>query len=543
MQHHPYLRVAMAQSNLVVGDISGNFHRVVETIRRARDDLGAHVVVFPELTLTGYPPEDLLLRPEFIDRVARSVSELLPQVRGIDVVLGHPMRNGSVLHNTASVIANGQIVAQYSKQLLPNYAVFDEKRYFQPGTQPCVVAMRGVKVGLTICEDIWEPHAVRQAVDAGAELVLNLNASPYDTGKDRLRQEVVRARAREVRRPLIYVNLIGGQDELVFDGGSQVVDSDGCVVQRSRFFEESLDVVDLDTSRGTVHPVGGSIEQPPEPPESIYRAVELGVRDYVNKNGFEGAVLGLSGGIDSALTLAIAADALGAANVQAVLMPSRYTSSMSITDAQAQCRVLGVEFRLLPIEQPFDAFLKTLSPLFANLPLDTTEENIQARCRGVLLMAISNKFRRLVLSTSNKSETAVGYATLYGDMAGGFAPIKDVPKTMVYRLARFRNSISPVIPQRVMERPPSAELRPDQKDEDNLPPYDVLDPILSQYVEQDRSVEEIVAQGFPRDVVERIARLVIVNEYKRRQAAPGVRITPRAFGRDRRYPITSGFKF
>lgn len=536
-------RVVMAQINLVVGDVAGNARRIVEAVEQSRDTLRANLVVFPELTLTGYPPEDLLLRPEFIDRAERALAELMTSVVGVNAIVGHPRRIGAALYNAASVVSDGRVIATYHKHRLPNYAVFDEKRYFEAGSESCVVKLGEVRVGLTICEDIWDSGPARQAVDAGAELLVNLNASPYHTGKDRLREEVMGARAREAGRPLVYVNLVGGQDELVFDGGSQVVDSTGGIVRRSEFFEERLDTADFDLRFGLPVPRPGAIAAQDDEPESIYRAVVLGVRDYVQKNGFDGAVLGLSGGIDSALTLAVAVDALGAENVQAVLMPSRYTAEMSLVDAEAQCSALGVEHETLSIEPSFQAFQDTLRPLFSGLAVDTTEENIQARCRGIILMAISNKFRRLVLSTSNKSETAVGYATLYGDMAGGFAPIKDVPKTMVYRLARYRNASGLAIPQRVLERAPSAELRPDQKDEDSLPAYDILDSILSRYVEQDRSVDEIVADGFDREVVERIARLVIVNEYKRRQSAPGVRISPRAFGRDRRYPISSGFKF
>jgi NAD+ synthase (glutamine-hydrolysing) len=400
----------------------------------------------------------------------------------------------------------------------------------------------GVRLGVTICEDVWLPGPVAQAAGAGAQLLVNLNASPYHAGKGGQRMTVLRQRVREVHLPIVYINLLGGQDELVFDGGSMVVGADGALVQRAPFFAAGLYPVDFQVSAAGLTPVSGAVAEEPGPEEGVYQALVLGVRDYVEKNGFPGAVLGLSGGIDSALTLAIAVDALGPERVEAVLMPSRYTADMSNTDAELEARALGVKSHLLPIEPAFQAFLQVLQPVFAGLPPDITEENIQARCRGVLLMAISNKTGKLVLTTGNKSETAVGYSTLYGDMAGGFAPIKDVLKTMVYRLAAWRNRQSPVIPQRVFDRPPSAELRPDQTDQDSLPPYDVLDAILHGYVEEDRSVEELIAAGFDRTTVERVARLVILNEYKRRQAAPGVRITPRAFGRDRRYPITSGFR-
>ncbi|HXH04580.1 MAG TPA: NAD+ synthase [Candidatus Competibacteraceae bacterium] len=539
------LRVAMAQINLTVGDIAGNCERILAACNEARDRLHARLVVFPELTVTGYPPEDLLLRPTFIRQAEEALTRLAAQITGIQAVIGHPLRADGRLYNAASVVGDGRLLASYRKQLLPNYGVFDEKRYFVAGHEPCVLELGGVRIGLTVCEDVWEPGPVGQAVAAGAELVVNLNASPYHRGKENERLQVLRARLAELAHgvPIIYVNLVGGQDELVFDGGSMVVDARGELTHRGEFCAEALYPVDFERGAdGRLAPRPGVLLAPPPDEAAVYRAIILGTRDYVNKNGFPGVVLGLSGGIDSALTLAVAVDALGAERVMAVAMPSRYTTEMSSTDAERQARALGVEYRVLPIEKPFQAFLDTLEPLFAGRPMDVTEENIQARCRGVLLMAISNKTGRMVLTTSNKSETAVGYATLYGDMAGGFAPIKDVPKTLVYRLAAYRNGLGEVIPQRVFERPPSAELRPDQTDQDSLPPYDVLDAILEQYVERDRSVDEIVAMGYERGTVERVARLVIVNEYKRRQAAPGVRITPRAFGRDRRYPITSGFR-
>ncbi|HCB13598.1 MAG TPA: NAD+ synthase, partial [Gammaproteobacteria bacterium] len=407
---------------------------------------------------------------------------------------------------------------------------------------PVVFETAGGRVGGTICEDIWLPGPAAQAAEAGAQLLVNLNASPYHTGKGEQRLMALRRRVRECHIPIIYVNLLGGQDELVFDGGSMVVGADGALVQRAPFFVEGLYPVDFTVSATGVEPETGEVAVESGLEEGIYQALVLGVRDYVQKNGFPGAVLGLSGGIDSALTLAIAVDALGAERVEAVLMPSRYTAEMSNTDAEQEARALGVKYHIMPIEPAFQVFLEILQPVLAGLPVNSTEENIQARCRGVLLMAISNKTGKLVLTTGNKSETAVGYSTLYGDMAGGFAPIKDVLKTMVYRLAVWRNQQSPVIPQRVIDRPPSAELRPEQTDQDSLPPYDLLDTILHGYVEQDRSVDELVEAGFDRDIVERVAQLVILNEYKRRQAAPGVRITPRAFGRDRRYPMTSGFR-
>jgi NAD+ synthase (glutamine-hydrolysing) len=538
----PSFRVVMAQLDFLVGDIVGNVDKIVTAAVEARDRLQADLIVFPELAMTGYPPEDLLLRPGFIRQVDPALQRLRREIQGIVAVVGCPLSTPEGLRNAAVVLDQGEIRASYLKQWLPNYSVFDEKRYFVPGEDAAVVNIAGAPVGVTICEDVWLPGPVAQAADAGAQLLVNLNASPYHAGKGEQRLTVLQHRVREGRIPIVYVNLIGGQDELVFDGGSMVVGADGALMQRAPFFTEGLYPVDFRISAQGATPVPGEVVGEPGPEEGIYQALVLGVRDYVNKNGFPGAVLGLSGGIDSALTLAIAVDALGPERVEAVLMPSRYTADMSNTDAEQEARMLGVKYHLMPIEPAFQSFLEILQPVLAGRPPDATEENLQARCRGVLLMAISNKTGKLVLTTGNKSETAVGYSTLYGDMAGGFAPIKDVLKTMVYRLAAWRNRQSPVIPQRVFDRPPSAELRPDQTDQDSLPPYDVLDAILHSYVEEDHSVEELINAGFDQVMVERVARLVILNEYKRRQAAPGVRITPRAFGRDRRYPITSGFR-
>ncbi len=536
------LRVVMAQLDFLVGDIAGNVDKIIRAATEARDRLHADLIAFPELTLTGYPPEDLLLRPGFIRQVEPALHCLCNEIRGISAIIGSPLLTPDGLRNAAVALADGQIQATYYKQWLPNYSVFDEKRYFTPGEDPALFTVAGTRVGMTICEDVWLPGPVAQAAEAGAQLLINLNASPYHAGKGGQRLTVLRRRVREGHIPMVYVNLLGGQDELVFDGGSMVVGVDGALIQQAPFFEAGLYPVDFQLSAGVVIPVPGPIAEEPGLEEGIYRALVLGVRDYVEKNGFAGVVLGLSGGIDSALTLAIAVDALGAKRVEAVLLPSRYTADMSNTDAELEAQALGVNYHVMPIEPAFQAFLDILQPVLAGRTPDSTEENLQARCRGVLLMAISNKTGTLVLTTGNKSETAVGYSTLYGDMAGGFAPIKDVLKTTVYRLAVWRNQQTPVIPQRVFDRPPSAELRPDQTDQDSLPPYEVLDAILRGYVEEDRSVEELIEAGFDRTTVERVARLVIVNEYKRRQAAPGVRITPRAFGRDRRYPITSGFR-
>ncbi len=537
-----FLKVVMAQLNFLVGDITGNTDKIIAAASEARDRWQADVIVFPELTLTGYPPEDLLLRPGFISQVEPALRRLCTGIEGINAVIGCPLLTPDGLRNAAVVLGDGAIQTTYYKQMLPNYSVFDEKRYFVAGSEPGVATVKGVRIGVTICEDAWKPGPMAQATQAGAQLLVNLNASPYHAGKGDQRLRVLRQRVAENRIPVVYVNLLGGQDELVFDGGSLVVSADGVVAQHAPFFEAGLYLIDFKLAEGHLLPRSGPIAETPGLEESIYQALVLGVRDYVQKNGFPGVVLGLSGGIDSALTLAIAVDALGADRVEAVLMPSRYTADMSNTDAELEAQALGVKYYTLPIESAFQAFLQILQPVFAGLPPDIAEENIQARCRGVLLMAISNKTGKMVLTTGNKSETAVGYSTLYGDMAGGFAPIKDVLKTMVYRVAAWRNQRSAVIPQRVFDRPPSAELRPDQTDQDSLPPYEILDAILHGYVEQDRSVEELIAAGFEQTTVERVTRLVIVNEYKRRQAAPGIRITPRAFGRDRRYPITSGFR-
>ncbi len=535
------LRIVLAQLDLRVGDIHGNAARMRDAALDARDRLGAAVVVFPELALTGYPPEDLLLRPALHQQVLEALDRLRQQVAGIHMVVGHPHQGLGGLYNAVSVLRDGRVLATGCKQHLPNYSVFDEKRYFVPGEGGCLVDIQGLRTGITICEDVWHPGPAERLRAAGAEVLINVNASPFHADKGREREAVVRDRIRETGIPVLYLNLVGGQDELVFDGESFVLDGAGNLVQRAPACVEALVPVDLVREAGGWRPLAGEQAPVGDPEARIYRVLVLGVRDYVEKNGFSGAVLGLSGGIDSALTLAIAVDALGSDRVEAVMMPSRYTAAMSIEDARAEAEALGVAWRMLSIERPFGAFLEVLADEFAGRAPDVTEENIQARCRGTLLMAISNKFGRILLTTGNKSEMAVGYATLYGDMAGGFAPIKDVPKTLVYRLARYRNGLAPVIPQRVLERPPSAELRPDQTDQDSLPPYEVLDPILQQYVEEDRSLEEIVAAGFDPAVVQRVARLVDRNEYKRRQAPPGVRITRRAFGRDRRYPITSAF--
>jgi len=538
------LRIVLAQINTVVGDVSGNTKLICSAIAEARDEHAADFVVFSELAVCGYPPEYLL----FQAGLRKQIGPALEQIRAatakakISALVGYPEYDGEAIYNSALLCTNGKQVANYRKRCLPNYSVFDEERYFEPGDTPVVANVKGVPVGLAVCEDIWEPEPARALAAAGAELIVSIHGSPFKHGKQTLRESVVQTRCREVGLPIVYINLVGGQDELVFDGGSAVFDAEGSVMMRTPGFADGLFTADFSVTDGAVAPVAGDVEPLPGDDKSIYSALVMGVHDYVTKNGFEGVVLGLSGGIDSALTLAIAVDALGADAVQAVMMPYRYTADISIADAEDQARRLGVDYRVLPIEPMVGVTNETLAELFTGLPEDTTEENIQSRCRGLLLMAISNKTGRMVLATGNKSEMAVGYATLYGDMNGGFAPIKDCTNTLVYRLARYRNSLDEVIPERVITREPSAELAPDQRDADSLPPYDVLDPILDALMLEDCSTDDIVARGFDRTVVERIVAMVRRNEYKRRQAAPGVRISARAFGRDWRYPITSGYR-
>jgi NAD+ synthase (glutamine-hydrolysing) len=536
------LRIALAQLNLFVGDVGGNTQRVIDTAAEARDRLNADLVLFPELALSGYPPEDLLFHKGLRRQVAAALERVRSEVTGVTVLVGYPDYTDDAIYNAAVLVRDGKPVANYHKQELPNYLVFDEKRYFKPGQESCVVEIKGIRVGLLICEDIWEPKPARAAQVAGAQLLVVINGSPYSLQYQRRREDIVRARVKDTGLPVVYVNLLGGQDELIFDGGSFVMNAAGEVVQRAPLFEEQLYAVDVDLIDGKAVPRPGHIEPELSEEASVYGALVLGVRDYVSKHRFPGVVLGLSGGIDSALTLAIAVDALGADRVHAVMMPSRYTAQMSLDDAAQEARTLGVGYDVISIEGMFEASLGALQEVFAGRAPDTTEENIQARCRGLLLMAISNKTGRMVLTTGNKSEMAVGYATLYGDMAGGFAPIKDCSKMLVYRLARYRNSIAQVIPPRVIERAPSAELRHDQKDSDSLPPYEVLDAILELFIEDNLSVDEISARGFDRATVGRVLEMVKRNEYKRRQAPPGVRISDRAFGRDWRYPITSGYR-
>ncbi|MDG6772829.1 NAD+ synthase [Thiomicrorhabdus sp. ZW0627] len=534
--------VVMAQINPVVGDISGNVEKIVESAQQAKQDLNADIVVFPEMTLTGYPPEDLLLREGLYVQINKALSTLCERVKDVVMVIGYPMMDDlGERFNMAAWIEDGLIQASYIKQNLPNYSVFDEYRYFSAGNQPCVVEFKGIKFGVLVCEDIWKISPAAQSAEAGADVLLNLNASPFSFEKHQDRIDVVTRRVDEVKKPVVYVNQVGGQDELVFDGGSFVMSADGEVMAQAEEFKESLVAVEFSKTDSIVTVLPGQISPLHDRDARIYQALILGVQDYVRKNGFPGVLLGLSGGIDSALTLAVAVDALGADKVEAVMMPFRYTAAISIEDAEKQANTMGVKYSVMPIEPMYNAFETTLSEAFAGYEEDVTEENLQARIRGTLLMALSNKTGKMVLATSNKSEVAVGYSTLYGDMVGGFSPLKDVPKTTVYRLARYRNTISEVIPERVITREPSAELRPDQKDQDSLPDYEVLDAIIKAYVKQDKTPQEISELGYDEAEVRRVIRLIDRSEYKRRQAAPGIKITHRAFGRDRRYPITSGY--
>lgn len=529
------LKLAMAQLNWVVGDIEGNCERMLSTVKAQEE---ADLVMFSELALCGYSPEDLLFRPDFQQRCETQLTRLEQASKKTAIVVGHPWWQNGKIYNALSFFYKGELQARYFKQQLPNYGVFDEKRYFQQGNERCVVPFKGYHLGLLICEDIWINEPIDALKQAGADLVLSINASPYNREKPHVRTQLIKEHCQRTHLPVIYLNQIGGQDELVFDGCSKVFDERGTITHRLVAFDEQTAIVELDEL--TIIPM---VDPAPElsPLAQVYQALVLATRDYVTKNGFKGAILGLSGGIDSGLTVAIAADALGKESVQAVMMPFRYTSEMSIHDAKEQADLLGVEFDTVSIEPMFDAFMAQLAPMFKDTAADTTEENLQARCRAVILMAMSNKRRRLVLTTSNKSESAVGYSTLYGDMAGGFDVLKDVPKTLVFELSKYRNTLSPAIPQRVIDRPPSAELAPGQTDQDNLPPYDILDAILEGYVEQDKSISDLVATGFDEATVRKVIKLVDINEYKRRQAPVGPRITSRNFGKDRRYPITSGF--
>lgn len=540
----------MAQLNFVVGAIDDNTTLLIDSARRAIAESNAQFVIFPELTLTSYPPEDLLLRPSLAPRMKVAMDRILAAKLPTTLVFGYPESSDGKLYNSLAVVDHGKLLATYRKQCLPNYQVFDERRYFQAGNQPCVLEIHGLRLGFTICEDLWEEMPTQQFEHQSLDLLLNINASPFHRGKACERRQLLKRRAQAIGAPIAYVNLVGGQDELVFDGGSLAVDSVGNAVVQAPQFEAGLyPAVFKRSSSGRYEPACVSCATQPSDLAQVYKALTIGVRDYVTKNGFKGVVLGLSGGIDSALTLAIAVDALGANAVHAVMMPFEYTSQLSRDAAAEQAATLGVAYRSISIKSIYDQFVGALASEFEGLAEDVTEQNLQARCRGVLLMAISNKKGYLVLTTGNKSEIAVGYSTLYGDMAGGFDVLKDVSKTLVYELSKYRNELGgtgesgafEAIPQRVIDRPPSAELAPGQVDQDNLPPYDILDRILELYIEEDASASAIVAEGFDEQLVRRVLRLVDVNEYKRRQSPTGVRLTRRGFGRDRRYPITNGW--
>ena len=535
--------IAAAQLNQTVGDFEGNARRIIEAAGKAAAQ-GARVLLTPELSLSGYPPEDLLLRAAFYDRCQQGLAQILAQCAELDlhVVVGAPLMRDGVRRNAALVLHRGAIVGEYFKRELPNYDVFDEQRYFESGGEPLVFEVDGLRLGVVVCEDFWFAPAPAAAKAAGAQALLALNASPYHMNKQHLRLDAARENVCSIGLPMLAANLVGGQDELVFDGLSFALSASGELVAQARAFADDLLLVEFDRDAAGAQARPGRREPAMGLEEQVYSALVLGVRDYLGKNGFPGALIGLSGGVDSALVLAVAVDALGADRVRAVMMPSPYTADISWIDARDMAARVGVRYDELSIAPVFESFLGTLSQEFSGLAQDTTEENIQARIRGTLLMALSNKHGSIVLTTGNKSEMAVGYCTLYGDMAGGFAVIKDLAKTLVYRLCAYRNSVSPVIPERIITRPPSAELRPDQKDQDSLPEYEVLDGIMQMYMEDNRSSAEILAAGYPRDAVDRVVRLMRINEYKRRQAPVGIRVTQRAFGRDWRYPITSKFR-
>lgn len=539
------LRIALAQFDFPVGDVAGNAERIARMIAEARDDYGAQLVVFPELAISGYPPEDLLMRPSFLADCERALHDVAGAATGIVAVVGWPQTAGAIVYNAASVLRDGRIEQTYRKRELPNYAVFDERRWFSvdPDNENCVFDVGGVRVGLLICEDLWFAEPLAATAQAGAEIVVAPNASPFEHDKHAMRDALLEQRARESGVAIAYVNCVGGQDAVVFDGASVVADGDGSVHPAAAAFSDEWLVVEFDPATKRFSALQWA-EDGDESREALaWRALVRGTRDYCLKNGFDKAWLGLSGGIDSALVLAIAVDALGAENVTAVRLPSRYTAGISNELAQEQCERQGVRLLALPIDQAFQAQLDTLAEAFQGRAPDVAEENLQSRIRGALLMALTNKFGGLLLTTGNKSEYAVGYATIYGDMAGGYAPLKDVYKTDVYRLARWRNTVGdPVIPFGVIDRAPSAELRDNQKDQDSLPPYDVLDAILLRHVDEEQSRNEIVAAGFDAATVERIVRLVRISEWKRHQAAPGPKLTRRAFGRERRYPITNGYR-
>ena len=537
------ISIALAQLDFVVGDISGNTELIIETSKKAKRQYNADLIVFPELSISGYPPEDLLLHSGFKKRILEASNKIQQEINGIDALVGYPEYQNGKIFNSCSVFSEKKEIVRYRKEALPNYSVFDEKRYFESDDNPVIFSVKGKKIGINICEDIWQERAAIRSKEAGAELIIVINGSPYEKNGQEKREKVVKRLTEVTGLPFVYLNMIGGQDELLFDGSSFVMDKNGEIVYRAKSFEESLDLIEFEINDDGCSPLKSRVHKVLPQVESIYKALVRGTRDYIEKHKFPGVVLGLSGGIDSALTLAIACDAIGSDKVRAVMMPYIFTSDMSKNDAKAQASLLNVQYDILPISTLYNSTIELLRPIFMDAASDSTEENIQSRSRGIILMAISNKTGLMLLTTGNKSEMAVGYATLYGDMAGGFAPIKDCTKTMVKKLASYRNTISEVIPKRVIEREPSAELSENQKDSDTLPPYEILDPILEAFIEEDLSVEEIVDLGFDRTTVIRVLEMVKRNEYKRRQTPPGVRISNRAFGRDWRYPITSGYNF
>lgn len=538
------MQIAIAQLNCTVGDIAGNSAKILDAVNNAKS-LGASLVVTPELSLCGYPPEDLLLRTDFLQACESALQKLSASIIDITAIIGHPHVMDGNCFNAASVLRNGEIIATYHKHVLPNYSVFDEKRYFKSGDKPLVFLHEGINIGVLICADVWEPEPALAAKLAGAELLIAINASPFHLEKQSTRLKILRSRVHETDLGIIYVNMFGGQDELVFDGASFALNSQGVLTHQISAYKNALSILQIFNGE----PMQADLMPALSVEASVYQALTLGLADYINKNGFPGVVLGLSGGIDSALTLAIAVDALGADKVHAVMMPSEFTASMSVDDAREMADIVGVKYTEIAIKSLFEQYVETLAPQFKNLPDDATEENLQARIRGMLLMALSNKFGSIVVTTGNKSEMAVGYCTLCGDMAGGFALLKDVPKTLVYRLANYRNTLSHMIPERIITRPPSAELRADQTDQDSLPSYEILDGIMEAYVENDLSLADIIKMGYSLADVSRVTSLIDRNEYKRRQSPVGVRITHKGFGKDRRYPITvkldfakSGFK-
>lgn len=532
------MKIIAAQINPLVGAIEQNAELMCAAIQ---DHADADLIVFPELCLTGYPPEDLLLRPHLYTRCEAAVEQLKTATltTSTAIIFGLPTQADGVRYNSALCIQQGELIARYHKHALPNYTVFDEKRYFTRGESPCVFKLQGMQIGLTICEDTWIPSPIEKAKAAGAELIISINASPFDRDKPNKRLGMAQQRIQASGLPLLYVNCVGGQDELVFDGGSFAMNADGTIAMQAPLVTTAF--IEIELQKNPTCFISNIVTPIPDTLKQIYDALVLGVRDYIQKNHFPGALIGLSGGIDSALTLAIAADAIGGDKIHGISMPSQYTAAMSNEDAKLEADALGAQYDVIPIESVFDSFLSILTPFFKDKAADTTEQNIQARVRGVLLMALSNKHGSIVLTTGNRSEMAVGYTTLYGDLAGGFAVLKDVPKLLVYALARYRNTISPVIPERVITRPPSAELAPDQRDQDSLPPYEILDAIIHAHIDEACPVHTIIERGFDAETVNRIVRLIYRNEYKRRQAPPGIRISERAFGKDRRYPITSGY--